>query len=246
MTPRGRKYGDKPSHPIYVWNGLLEAKHRRRIEDALWEFLWILDRITQEMDGIGLVLGGKPITSQEMAESLGLNERTIRRHLDVLEKHGYIHRTRTPRGFAIQVRNSQKFRVKVIGQPCPITAPPDRTVLSDQTGQNCPVTRTDLSDLKEKAAEEASKEAAGRLAVWSFLGVDGSRWAPSVRELCSNLYRNKNGQTPVELIAACMDGIAAIGGSIPPKLAQRAAELRATKRHTSQGIPELEVESWAR
>ena len=71
----GRKYGEKESHPFYVWNGVLEAKHRRRIGPAVWEFLWLLDCITKEKDGIGKVWNGKPSTIRKSPKVLRLTKR---------------------------------------------------------------------------------------------------------------------------------------------------------------------------
>ena len=45
----GRRYGDKGSHPIPVWNGIFD--HFERIGIALWSFLWLIDRVTKEHDG---------------------------------------------------------------------------------------------------------------------------------------------------------------------------------------------------
>ena len=126
---QGRKYGDRPSHPIYVWNGVLEPKHRKKIGAAIWEFLWCLDRITAEKNGVGILLGGKPVTHSEMADSFKVSEKTVLRHMDSLELYGYIERTLTPRGYTIRVLNSCKF-TKQVGQKCPTTNESGRTEVS--------------------------------------------------------------------------------------------------------------------
>ena len=113
MTSHGRKYGEQPSYRFSVWNGLLEAKHRKRIGPAVWEYLWCLDRITKEINGVGVVLGGKPVNSVEIAKSFGVGEKTVRVHLDRLEGGQYIERTLTPRGYSIKVLNSDKFGKKI-------------------------------------------------------------------------------------------------------------------------------------
>ncbi len=147
----GRKYRDKPSHPIYVWNGILESKHRKKIGPACWEFLWCLDRITKEKEGVGIVLGGKPVTYAEIAQDFGVSEKTIQRHMERLTREGYITGILTPRGYSLRVANSCKFK-KQVGQKCPttITAQPEgnrtateqvlRTKVSTQVGQKCPAT----------------------------------------------------------------------------------------------------------
>jgi DNA-binding transcriptional ArsR family regulator len=121
-------YGERESHPIYVWNGILEPKHREGIGPALWEFLWCLDRITKEKDGIGIVLGGKPVTYAEIAEDFGIPGRTVRRHMGRLEDKEYLILIRTPRGFSIRVPRSCKFA--------------KLTKTATQTGQKWPLTVT--------------------------------------------------------------------------------------------------------
>jgi hypothetical protein len=50
---------------ITVSNGLLKDDHRKRIGSAVWEFMWLIDKITRiDEDGKGWVLGGKPINSK--------------------------------------------------------------------------------------------------------------------------------------------------------------------------------------
>lgn len=251
MTAHGRKYGERPSHPIYVWNGLLEAKHRQRIGPAIWEFLWCINAVTFERDGKGFVLGGAPVNFTKIADGFDVNEQTIRLHFELLEKWSYIERTRTPRGYSIRVRNSAKFTRK--------PSRSDREGIPDHNaaliGKESPNTPTKIPDHsiknprsnKIKQLDKAIEQAASRSAVWDFLGVSGSRWPSEIQEVCSTLYRNKNGQTPVEFVGACMDGISVMGARIPSQLAQRAAELRAAKKQSSQEeIPELEAEPWAK
>src|SRR5258706_10564380 len=100
---RPRRYGAKESRPIPVWNGILEARHRKGIGPAIWVYLWCLDRITIEVNGVGWLLGRAPIKIERIAEELEEDYRSIRRCLERLDKHGYITRIRTPYGFTIGV-----------------------------------------------------------------------------------------------------------------------------------------------
>jgi hypothetical protein len=110
MKNHGRKYLSKPSHPIPVWNGILE--HRERMGSAIWEFLWCLDRVTRETDGVGIVLGGKPVKIHEIMEGCpGSDGETVRQHLRILEERKYIRRRRTPYGHSIEVLNSRKHGI---------------------------------------------------------------------------------------------------------------------------------------
>ncbi len=104
-----RLYHGQRSHPIPVWNGILE--HRPRIGEALWEFLWCLDRVTVERDGIGLVFGGAPVKLERIITDLGGDKETARRHIKKLESGKYIRTRRTPYGQVIEVLNSRKFGV---------------------------------------------------------------------------------------------------------------------------------------
>lgn len=111
-----RTYGEKPSRPIYVWNGILEPKHRERIGPAIWLFLYFIDRTTKERpnkhnpDEIqGWVYGKMPLTLKRMSSETGLPERTISAHLLRLECHDYIRTVRAPHGLIILVQKSGKW-----------------------------------------------------------------------------------------------------------------------------------------
>ena len=59
MRNHGRKYGEKDSRPIPLWNGPFDRYGR--IGKPIWTFAWLIDRVTKEIGGIGRVLGGAPI-----------------------------------------------------------------------------------------------------------------------------------------------------------------------------------------
>lgn len=106
----GRKYGEKDSHPIPLWNGVFE--HYERIGDALWEFAWCIDAVTAERDGMGMVLGGSPVKLGVIVKAIkGRGKETVRRHLKKLADGKYIRMRRTPYGQVIEVLNSKKFGI---------------------------------------------------------------------------------------------------------------------------------------
>lgn len=105
----GRRYGDKRSYPLPLWNGVLE--HRMRIGPALWVFLWLIDKVTSEDGGVGLVLGGQPIRLERLATDLEEAERSVTRHFKRLRAGGYIATQKTPYGIRVTLRNSCKFGV---------------------------------------------------------------------------------------------------------------------------------------
>ncbi len=105
----GRRFGAKQSYPFPVWSGLLE--HRDRIRSAIWTFLWLLDKITTEKDGVGVLNYGKPVRVENIATDLACDESTIRIHLGVLVKGGYIKLRPARYGRVIEVCNSSKFGI---------------------------------------------------------------------------------------------------------------------------------------
>jgi DNA-binding transcriptional ArsR family regulator len=129
-----RRNGLNPSYRFPVWNGLLESKHVKLIGPALWVFLWCIDKTTKEKDGKGIVYGGKPVTFAEIAEDLGVSEKTIQRHIDRLADANYLELILTPRGQQIRVLNSCKFtKSSESERPSKVSNP---------SGQKCP-TRQD-------------------------------------------------------------------------------------------------------
>lgn len=92
---------------IQVKNGLLEDDHELRMGPAVWQYMWILDRVTKiDEDGTGWVLGGKPIQLDEIAKNCSRD--TVSRNLKRLQKEGYIGMTRTPYGLVISVMKAKK------------------------------------------------------------------------------------------------------------------------------------------
>jgi DNA-binding transcriptional regulator YhcF (GntR family) len=133
------------SYPFNTYSGLLEPEHYKRIGTALWLFLWCISSTTKEVkrDGItwGIVLGNKPMKLTELAAIFDVNEKTVRRWLEVLEQHEYIKITRAPYGIIISVKNSKKYKERV-----------DKNVQSnksDRTKMSEPE-RTEVSTLSDK------------------------------------------------------------------------------------------------
>jgi DNA-binding transcriptional ArsR family regulator len=113
-SQKQRMNGDQPSHPIYVWNGILEPKHVWSIGPAIWVFLWCInrtteERLTKEGDYKGLVLGGMPVTLGEISEELQVSEKTVSRHLKRLLVRGYLKLTLAPHGYVIRVCKSCRW-----------------------------------------------------------------------------------------------------------------------------------------
>jgi DNA-binding MarR family transcriptional regulator len=101
---------------IEISNGLLAPEHRKRMGTAVWEFMWLLDKVTKvDEEGIGWVLGGKSIKRDEIKEDIGIDVGHISENLNKLQNEGYISLTRTPYGLVIKVANAKKrYSQKVI------------------------------------------------------------------------------------------------------------------------------------
>jgi DNA-binding MarR family transcriptional regulator len=98
---------------IEISNGLLRG-HRKRMGTAVWEFMWLLDKMTKIDGEVGFVLGGKPIKLKEIAEDLETNEVNISKNLNKLKLQGYIQIIRTGRGLIIKVIKAKKrFNQKI-------------------------------------------------------------------------------------------------------------------------------------
>ena len=228
-------------------------EHCGRIGSALWEFVWCLDKITEDRDGIGIVLGGAPVKIRQIAADLARGEHTVRRNLDRLESENYISRTRTPYGFSIRVRNSQKFQIwskkenVTNGQSVPKESVHKRSVspshLADLTVKN--------GRNKEDAAVDSTVDAtvsAPASELWQVLGVRPRSIPPALRELAEGLYATRNGQSLCEFVGLCMDLWVDSGNKIPPQFAKAAAEIRDREKRTKVAVcemPELEAIPWA-
>jgi len=231
MTSHGRKYGDTDSHPIPVWNGIFD--HFSPIGVALWVFLWLIDRIPKngERDGIGKVLGGKPIKIDEITGSIkGSTYKGIRLQLDTLEEGGYITRRRTSYGYVIEVRNSRKWNIwatKESGQKG--QSPPRENALRGQSdGERLPLEGSEIAPggrNKENTAVHSSKANAAA-AFWQEAELDPARLPGPFVKLCQDLYATKNGQPLGGFMGVCMDAWEAMGGKKhPPAFAKAKARI---------------------
>jgi uncharacterized protein YdaU (DUF1376 family) len=99
--------------------------------------------------------------------------------------------------------------------------------------------------------QEAAAALMARLGkeVWSELEINPTGLPGEFRELLEGQYATAGGQSPIEILGLCMDLWEARHGkgTIPGKVARRAAEIRATSRPTPSQVketPVLERESW--
>jgi hypothetical protein len=107
-----------PLQTFPVSAGLLDPRHVQAIGRAVWVYLWFLNRVTRDEqrgddDFVGIVLNGRPLSIDEIAEELGFDYYACRRHLARLVKSGYVERRKTGAGmFSYSVKKSKKWAWK--------------------------------------------------------------------------------------------------------------------------------------
>lgn len=138
---------ERPSYPVGIRNGLISPAHRKRIGSALWEFMWLVDHVTEEYETPkgeirGRVLGGALITAERIAgdfsdpaEGIRVSADTVRNHLVALDRAEYIICRRGTNGFHIEVRNSKKWVTPSFSVPDP--SPTSQSEVSKVGDGNC-------------------------------------------------------------------------------------------------------------
>jgi len=95
---------------ISIKNDLLEKKHMDAMGSSVWLYMWLIDKVTSiDEEGMGKVLGGKPIKHDDFDDNLALEVHTYRRYVSKLERGGYIRTTRTPYGLVFHVMKAKKI-----------------------------------------------------------------------------------------------------------------------------------------
>ena len=85
------------AHTLPVSDGLICGEHKRRMGAAIWEYFYLLARVTSdEPDGNGMFYGvvnfGNPISAETVARDLQEAPYTAKDHLRRLEIEGYVRR----------------------------------------------------------------------------------------------------------------------------------------------------------
>ena len=233
----GRRYGEKPSRPIYVWNGLLERKHFEKIGPAIWLFLWLINAVTREKDGKGFVLGGAPINCAAIAKSFGVNEQTIRAHLDRLEKRGYIERTLTPRGYSVRVLNSAKFTNKLAHRGSGQIPDHGRAKIYDQLNRTPDHGIEEPRPNKSKELEETAGQAPLD-PVWEAIGVASSHLPLDFQKLVEKQWLQRDtGQLLSKFMGGCLDlWRSSEGKAYPAAFCKRKVEITREERERGPAL----------
>lgn len=236
-------------------------EHCGKIGSALWEFVWCLDKITEESDGIGIVLGGAPVKIKQIANDLARGEHTVRRNLERLQDGNYINRTRTPYGFAIRVRNSYKFQIWSRREN--VT---NGRSLPRESVQKRPVCPSKMADLtvkngrnKEDAVVDATVDAAAvepaavsnTLCPWKVVGSDLPMGSARFQKIFEHYFATRNGNLLSEAMERAIQRANKTGVGVPPKFyeAKRVVERREAEELASPADAErLELEAlpWAK
>lgn len=240
-----RRYRGAQSRAIPVWNGVLE--HRQRIDSAIWVFLWCLDAITEEKDGVGLIHGGAPVKIRTIAEALGFDGWTVRHHLHRLTQGGYIRRRRTPYGYVLTVANSRKFGIwhahersgenpqsqdkrSGVLQRESVGKPTERVWENPRNKEDAAV-----DAVKRRSSTQAASKSDPESSVWSFLGINPCGPLP-FRALLESRWASRNGGPYSILIGETVDAWEDADGKLrgAPKLFAALASLREQEKHTSR------------
>jgi len=246
-----RRYRDKESHPIPLWNGVFE--HYKRIGDALWEFLWCIDAITKEKAGVGLVLGGSPIKLERIVADLKADKETVRRHLKNLTVKNYLRMRRTPYGQVIEVLNSKKFGIWRKEKPQNAVSLPEEKPIHESEKPIHEREKPQNAVNKEDSAVTQHKDAAGRGAsptIWEAIGIEPMSVPAEFRELCEGFWSRRNGTPLFELMGLCLDGWKALGNhKYPPSFCTAKAKFKNQAKQNAPNSPaleELEALPWKR
>jgi hypothetical protein len=204
VTDHGRKYGDKMSYPICVWNGILD--HCQKIGLALWVFLWCLDKITVEKDGIGWIFGKAPVRVSRIAQDFGICEKTVRVHLNRLKAFGYISTKKTPFGLIIGVKNSRKIWAPgshTSGKNLPESSTESGSFIPE-SGKNLPESPVRTYRSKEdKAVDKAIDGAEEAAAAWRAIGTD-KLGTSRFRAKWEFLFAHRNGNSVADAMERCI------------------------------------------
>ncbi len=73
-----------------IRGGLWDDAHLDRMGPAVWLFGWLVHRQTRERHGVGLVLGGSPLTYDIIRQDTGMPVRTLKRWMSRLTRSGYV------------------------------------------------------------------------------------------------------------------------------------------------------------
>lgn len=160
-----------------IKNNLLEHKHIEAMGTAVWLFMWLDDKITKiDDEGVGWVLGGKPLVYADVKAELGIGERTYQRWVKQLAEYPYIKAIRTPRGISFRVFKAYKNFKKRSA----INGGSDTTKVADHRDKSGGSNKTDTVDRDSRDTSEQSSQEIPIL-IKAF---------EEINPACKNFYKN--------------------------------------------------------
>lgn len=95
---------------VTVSNNLLEDKHFEKMGGAVWLYMWLIDKMTEISEGLGIVSYGNPVTIDDVRENFaGMSDRTYHRMVAKLRQGGYINTVQAKYGLYITVNKPKKY-----------------------------------------------------------------------------------------------------------------------------------------
>lgn len=239
---------------IPVSEGLLE--HQQRMGNAIWEFLWSINRVTNQFtddEGVrwGEVLGGKPVTYEEIASECGTGSKyTTRNRVKRLVEEGYWSVESTPHGFKIRVRNSKKwFGQRANKEPSDLPKMVDDPT-KNGTSQPLPPTKNGrVSDQKwsgrptkngrsnkDKTVDSTGQDKKAAAAREDF---DLDKLVKDSLELGNNIM-----PSPFQYKTRADDILSFIDSGVDPQAIEFALEIAVRRDANSWGLPRSIINSW--
>ena len=244
-----RVNGSQPGELNYlipISNGLLRADHRKRIGSAIWEFFWFIDHTTEEADGVGKVLGGKPITYADLAADLGVSQRTVAEHCKRLAREEYIRMNRTPYGFQVQVLKSKKFFQKRVEETC--RSGGERVEEIGRSEWKKSVGRVEETCRSNKTLQDNTVDRGNpSLEEWKALGTNTPIGKEIFRQTWKLTYSNRNGEPISEVMEKTIQVCAQRRILVPPHFyslkrnVERQEREADTGNHRGLDLPKIEA-----
>lgn len=147
---------------ISITNNLLEDKHYEQMGQAVWLYMWLIDRMTDISEGQGIVNGGQPINYELVHENLGLTRRTYVRMMQTLRDAGYINTAKAKYGTYVTINKAKKS----FGKRAETT--PVKKSSSAKSG----ATETEQAEMRQKAHSDAPNMAGSSAKNGATLYID--------------------------------------------------------------------------
>lgn len=242
------------NHIVPLSNGVLRQPHIERIGPAFPLFAKLEDLVTTGEGSDGLVLAGKPVADQDLADMLGHHRKTIAVWRRRLQEHGYITSKRTPVGNVIRVRKSKKWfwirsktdaKVGVESLPGGSENTPRVGVKKGGSGSDF-LPGGSEKGIPNKTYQYRSRDvgAAPTEECWKAIGENLPLGTVRFQAIWSFLFAHKNGEPLSQAMERAIQRALAAGVSVPKPFytAKRRVEERETRQPEAEPIRTLTPE----